>query len=238
MRKSLIVTVLFAVLFSINGCQTQPKTVEMSMDVLRDKIAGGWAGKMVGVSYGAKSEFDARGATFEGALPWEPSMVDNALGQDDMYVQMSFMMAMDEFGMDAPAEKFADSYANAGYRLWCANVQARKNYWDGIMPPLSGSPEYNLWADAIDFQIEADYIGFMSPGMPATANKFADKVGHIMNYGDGVYGGMFVAALYAQAYLSDDIPAIVNHALRSIPAESQYAEAVRDVVTLHANYPK
>jgi hypothetical protein len=238
MKKSVMIVGLIALVLVMNACQSQPKTANISIDVLRDKIAGGWAGKMIGVSYGAKSEFRARGETFEKALPWEPSMVNNSLGQDDMYVQMSFMMTMDKYGMDAPADKFAESFANAGYRLWCANVQARKNYWDGIMPPLSGSPEYNLWADAIDFQIEADYIGFMSPGMPQTANKFADKVGHIMNYGDGVYGGMFVAALYAQAYLTDDIPAIVKHALRSIPAESQYAEAVRDVIAAHAKYPK
>lgn len=219
------------------GCQNKKESAEISIDVLRDKIAGGWAGKMIGVSYGAKSEFNARGMTFEKELPWEPGMVENSLGQDDMYVQMSFMMTMDEYGMDAPADKFAESFANAGYRLWCANVQARKNYWDGIMPPLSGSPEYNLWADAIDFQIEADYIGLMSPGMPVTANKFADKIGHIMNYGDGVYGGMFVSALYAQAFINDDINEIVAHALKSIPAKSQYAQAIQDVINAHAKYP-
>lgn len=221
----------------ICGCDLTDNTVEIPLDTLKDKIAGGWAGKMIGVSYGEASEFNARGMTFEKELPWNPEMVESSLTQDDMYVQMSFMMTMDEFGMDAPAEKFADSYANAGYRLWCANVQARKNYWDGIMPPLSGSPEYNLWADAIDFQIEADYIGLMNPGMPQTSNKICDKVGHIMNYGDGVYGGMFVSALYAKAFYCDDINEIVKHALKSIPVESEYAQAIQDVIDMHAKYP-
>ena len=71
--------------------------------------------------------------------------------------------------------------------------------------PLSGSPEYNLHADDIDFQIEADYIGFMCPGMPRTASEIADKIGRIMNYGDGVYGGIFVAALYSEAFFESDI---------------------------------
>ena len=105
------------------------------------------------------------------------------------------------------------------------------------MPPQSGSPEYNLHADDIDFQIEADYIGFMSPGMPATACRIADKIGHIMNYGDGVYGGMFVAALYCEAFFEDDIPTIVDRALHSIPAESDYAKCIRDVAALHQHYP-
>jgi len=209
----------------------------LRVDLLRDKIAGGWAGKMIGVTYGAPTEFRARGEIYDKELAWEPSNVTGALKQDDLYVQMSFMMTMDRYGIDAPAEKFAESFATAGYPLWHANVQARKNFFDGIMPPGGGSPEYSLHADDIDFQIEADYIGFMCPGMPQTANRIADKVGHIMNYGDGVYGGMFVAALYSEAFFTSDIPHVISRALLAIPAESDYAGCIRDVVTLYEHYP-
>ena len=34
-----------------------------------------------------------------------------------------------------------------------------------------------------------------------------------MNYGDGVYGGIFVAALYAEAYFESDIMKIIEKAL-------------------------
>ena len=209
----------------------------ITVNQLRDRIAGGWAGKMIGVAYGAPTEFRACGETYEKELKWEPSFVAGSLRQDDIYVQMSFMMTMDKYGIDAPAEKFAESFATAGYRLWHANVQARKNFFDGIMPPDSGSPEFNLHADDIDFQIEADYIGFICPGMPLTANRIADKIGRIMNYGDGLYGGMFVAALYAEAFFETDIPKIVNRALLSLPAESDYAKCVKDVIALYAHYP-
>ena len=116
-------------------------------------------------------------------------------------------------------------------------MQARKNYYDSIFAPASGSPEYNLHADDIDFQIEADYIGFMCPGMPQTASGIADKIGHIMNYGDGVYGGIFVAALYSEAYFESDIPKIIEKALMSIPAESDYYKIIKDVIKLHQQYP-
>jgi hypothetical protein len=210
----------------------------ISIDTLRDKIAGGWAGKMIGVSYGAPTEFRAQGKTYEEKILWErPSRVNNALRQDDLYVQLSFMMTMDQYGIDGPTAKFAESFATAGYPLWHANAQARKNFFDGIMPPLSGSPEYNMHADDIDFQIEADYIGFMSPGMPKTAMLLADKVGHIMNYGDGVYGGVFMAAMYTQAFFENDIQKIVKNALLSIPAKSDYAKCIADVLTLKFRYP-
>jgi len=158
MKRTVLHFVLLFVVLSLCFCSGQ-KTKTMPVRELKDKIAGGWAGKMIGVSYGAPTEFRAKGVMYEDQLNWIPEMVRNSLRQDDLYVQMSFMMTMDKYGIDAPAEKFAESFANAGYQLWCANVQSRKNYFDGIMPPLSGNPKYNLWADAIDFQIEADYIG-------------------------------------------------------------------------------
>jgi ADP-ribosylglycohydrolase len=230
--------VSFLMLLLCIACQTSDKqTLTIKADVLKDKIAGGWAGKMAGVTYGAPTEFRAQGRTYDDPINWKPSDIKGSLWQDDMYVQLTFLMAMDKYGIDAPAKKFQELFAKAGYPLWHANMQARKNYYDSIFAPLSGTPEYNIHADDIDFQIEADYIGFMCPAMPVTASAIADKIGHIMNYGDGVYGGIFVAALYSEAYFNSDIQKIVEKALKSIPEESDYYKAVKDVILLHDHYP-
>jgi len=231
----LFVLFLYCSLVSCTGSKTDMRSIPN--DVLKDKIAGGWAGKMIGVTYGAPTEFHAQRKTFEDSIKWMPTDVKGSIWQDDIYVQLTFLMTMDQFGIDAPAKKFQELFAKAGYQLWHANVQARKNYYDSIFPPQSGHPDYNLHADDIDFQIEADYIGFMCPGMPQTANKIADKIGHIMNYGDGVYGGEFVAALYSEAYFDSDISKIIDKALLSIPAESDYSKIVKDVILLHQHYP-
>lgn len=240
MKLNFSLFAVFLVLLFSGGCSA-PKSDgfrSISKDVLKDKIAGGWAGKMLGVTYGAPTEFHAQGKTFEDTIKWLPADVKGSIWQDDMYVQLTFLMAMDRYGIDAQPKKFQEMLAKAGYQLWHANVQARKNYFDSIFPPQSGSPEYNLHADDIDFQIEADYIGFMCPGMPQTANQIADKVGHIMNYGDGVYGGVFVAALYAEAYFENDIMRIIEKALQSIPSESDYYKIINDVILLHQHYPQ
>lgn len=206
-------------------------------EVLKDKIAGGWAGKMIGVTYGGPTEFRAQGRTYDDSIKWTPSDIKGSIWQDDLYVQLTFLMSMDRYGVDAPAKKYQEMFARAGYHLWHANMQARKNYFDSIFPPYSGMPEYNLHADDIDFQIEADYIGFMCPGMPQTALKLADKTGHIMNYGDGFFGGVFVAALYAEAFFESDIGKVVDAALKSLPHKSDYYRIIYDVKRLHAHYP-
>jgi hypothetical protein len=225
-------------IISIWSCSKTPEGFRtLTPEVLKDKIAGGWAGKMIGVTYGAPTEFRAQGKIYNDSIKWVPADINGSIWQDDLYVQLTFLMAMDKFGVDAPAKKYHELFAKAGYPLWHANVQARKNYYDSIFPPESGRPEYNFHADDIDFQIEADYVGFMCPGMPLQAVKICDKIGHIMNYGDGYYGGIFVAALYAEAYFESDISRIIDVALKSVPAESDYARIIRDVIILHNQYP-
>ena len=239
MKTSNLTAYLIIILLLAVSCKNDPNNEFRSIkpEVLKDKIAGGWAGKMIGVTYGAPTEFRAQGKIYTDSINWKPSDIRGSMWQDDMYVQLTFLMSMDKYGIDAPSKKYQEMFAKAGYQLWHANMQARKNYYDSIFAPLSGSPEYNIHADDIDFQIEADYIGFMCPGMPHTATVLADKIGRIMNYGDGIYGGIFVAALYAEAYFETDILKIIEKALLSIPEGSDYYKTIKDVIKLYQHYP-
>jgi hypothetical protein len=238
MKKLILLIIITAFVFSALSCRTSSdKFRTIKPEVLKDKIAGGWAGKMVGVTYGAPTEFRAQGKIYSDSITWKPSDIKGSLWQDDIYVQLTFLMSMDKYGIDAPSKKYQEMFAKAGYPLWHANMQARKNYYDSIFAPLSGRPEYNIHADDIDFQIEADYIGFMCPGMPQRASSIADEIGRIMNYGDGVYGGIFVSALYSEAYFESDIQKIIENALLSIPSGSDYYKIVKDVIKLYQHYP-
>jgi hypothetical protein len=238
MKKAYLLISLSTMIFLCFSCKNASDEFRtIKPEVLKDKIAGGWAGKMIGVTYGAPTEFRAQSRINEDSIKWKPSDIKGSIWQDDIYVQLTFLMSMDKYGFDAPAKKFQEMFAKAGYPLWHANMQGRKNYYDSIFAPASGSPDYNLHADDIDFQIEADYIGFMCPGMPQTASGIAEKIGHIMNYGDGVYGGIFVGALYSAAYFESDIQKIIDKALKSIPEESDYFKIIKDVIKLHQKYP-
>jgi hypothetical protein len=238
MNRSFLPYLFSALIIITASCKNATDEFKsITPEMLKDKIAGGWAGKMIGVTFGAPTEFRAQSKIFMDSIKWETSDIKGSMWQDDIYVQLTFLMSMDKYGIDAPAKRYQEMFAKAGYWLWHANMQARKNWYDSIFAPLSGSPEYNLHADDIDFQIESDYIGFMCPGMPQTASEIADKIGRIMNYGDGIYGGIFVAALYSEAFFESDIPKIIEKALLSIPSGSDYCKIVRDVIILHEHYP-
>jgi hypothetical protein len=102
---------------------------------------------------------------------------------------------------------------------------------------MSGHPTYNLHANDIDFQIEADFIGLMTPGMPQQAIGLCDRVGHVMNYGDGVYGGMFVAGMYSAAFFESDVRAIVEAGVACLPQGSGYRDVIQHVIEVHDAHP-
>jgi hypothetical protein len=157
--------------------------------------------------------------------------------QDDLYVNMIMLKVVADSGFDAPAAAFAKAFANAGFGLGHANAQARQNVLAGVPPDKSGHPLYNVHDEDIDFQIEADFIGLISPGVPQAAARMCNRVGHIMNHGDGFYGGVFVAALYEAALVQNDLPGIVASALNAIPPDSGYAKVIQDALRWHKQYP-
>ncbi len=202
-----------------------------------DKIRGGWAGQMAGVCYGDPTEFRWRGRIVDAQLKWSPDMVQGALDQDDLYVEMTFAEVMDREGLDAPVSSYAAAFRDSKYKLWHANAAARRHLSNGIDAPMSGHPLFNMHANDIDFQIEADFIGMMAPGMPQTAIELCDRIGHIINYGDGVYGGMFVAGMYSAAYFSTDVIEVVRAGMECMPEGSGYREIIADTIALHEQFP-
>jgi hypothetical protein len=193
---------------------------------------------MIGVSYGAPTEFRALARINEGALPpWTPDRVSNSLGQDDLYVDMTFAKVLDDKGLDATTEDFGAMFKEAKYSLWHANLAARRALRRGVPATLSGTPKYNAHANDIDFQIESDFIGLMAPGLPRAANDIAWRAGRVMNYGDGIYGGMFVAGMYSAAFFEKDPRKVVEAGLASIPAKSPYGRLIADVLAWSKQYP-
>ena len=241
------------IFFIITACSDQSNQISnvnsldshiLSHDKLKDKIKGAWAGQTIGVTYGYPVEFKYESIMIpdEVILPWYDEYIleiftDSPGAYDDIYMDLTFVQVLEDYGLDAPAIEFANAFATADYKLWFANQVSRYNILNGIEPPQSGHWLNNPAADDIDFQIEADFAGIMTPGMINSATHISDRVGHIMNYGDGYYGGVFIAAMYSQAYISDDIEFIIKQSLKLIPTESHFHEIITDIIEVHNQSP-
>ena len=220
-------------------------TITISEQALKNKIKGGWAGQTIGVTFGGPYEFKYNGTFIQDYQPlfWSNGYIRKTMLEtpglyDDLYMDLTFVDVFERLGLDAPVDSFANAFAHAGYKLWHANQAARYNILNGMTAPASGNWINSPHADDIDYQIESDYAGLMSPGLPNAASAISDKIGHIMNYGDGWYGGVYFGAMYSLAFLSDDVNYVVNEALKTIPANSNYYKCISDVIGWRKQYPR
>jgi hypothetical protein len=231
--------------------------LRMHESELRDRIEGAWLGQMIGVTWGFPTEFYGRYiwqlfpdfhqvngvarniyAKYEGGpipleeLPeWRPEMINGAYTQDDLYVEVPFIDALQQHGVNAGWEHFGHAFAQTVFPLYHANAAARKNLQSGLDVPWSGHYSNGGESDDIDWQIEADFVGLIHPGQLHSAAELAFRAGHVMNYGDGVYGGVFVATMIAKAFSADSIRDIVDAGRLALPLRSQYRQLLDEVVS-------
>lgn len=133
MKKTLRMSVVLCLLIAACGraakveSQTGLRT-ELTRTELLDKIKGGWAGQVIGCTFGGPTEFRYQGAMIQDyqTIPWDDSLValrfEKSPGlYDDVYMDLTFVDVMAREGIDAPAASHARAFAHAGYPLWHAN---------------------------------------------------------------------------------------------------------------------
>ena len=167
----------------------------------------------------------------------EVHLRDWLVNEDDLYMNMGMLKVVAERGLEATSGDFSTPYREAGYLVWHANGQARQNLLEDISAEHAGHPYCNPHADDIDFQIECDYIGMISPGMPEAAQDMCRRQGRVVNHGDGIYGGMFFTAMYAAAFFEHDVRRIVELGRQAIPADGDYGRIIDDVLAWYLEHP-
>ncbi|MBR5080337.1 MAG: ADP-ribosylglycohydrolase family protein, partial [Victivallales bacterium] len=117
----------------------------LSLETYRDKMEGGWLGQVIGVCWGGPTEFRFNRQIIpdEHVPKWKPELINQAFGQDDLYVEMTFIRSMEEHGIDVSIRQAGIDFANSRYGLWCANKAGRDNLRFGIAPPDSSHPKFN-----------------------------------------------------------------------------------------------
>jgi hypothetical protein len=102
MYDSKPVVLIICVLCSSVATHIQAATTRrISVDEYRDKMKAGWIGQMVGVGWGGPTEFKWQGQIIpEDKMPQWSSGKINQFGQDDIYVEMTFLKTLEDYGLD------------------------------------------------------------------------------------------------------------------------------------------
>lgn len=219
-----------------------------------ERTYAGWLGKLIGVRYGAPTE----GMSFEKLREYygelDGYLVDfkDFAADDDTNGPMFFLRALEDSGKgrDITAEEMSMAWLNYppyehGFYWWggygnSTEHTAYLNLQSGIMAPRSGSVEQNgkTVAEQIGGQIFIDTWGLVAPNNIKLAADLAEKMASVSHGGNGVYGGMFIAAAISAAYTEKDIVKVIDKALSTIPEDCDYAVVTRDIMDFYYENPE
>jgi hypothetical protein len=102
----LIIAAISMCLLCIYGCQGEGLSIpgfkravhRITIEDYMDKMKAGWIGQMAGVGWGGPTEFHYKGVIMpEDKMPqWKPEKI-NQFGQDDIYVEMTFLHTLEQY---------------------------------------------------------------------------------------------------------------------------------------------
>jgi len=219
-----------------------------------ERTYAGWLGKVIGVRHGGNIEqwtYERINRTF-GEIKTYLHQFKNFAADDDTNGPMFFLRALGDFThtSEITPEQIGLTWLNYapdshGFYWWggygkSTENTAYLNLKNGIMAPRSGSIEQNgaAVAEQIGGQIFIDVWGLIAPGNPELAAEYAEKAASVSHDGNGKYGGMFIAACIAQAFVESDIQKIIATGLSVIPSDCEYRKMTNDVIDFYKKNPE
>ena len=222
-------------------------------DSYEQKVYAGWLGKCIGVRFGSPLEnwtyqqIQDHLGEITGYLPMSEGTVFQP--DDDTNVPAILLYGVQDHNLQITAEKLGKTLLNylgdqhgslwwGGYGVSTEHT-AYLNLKSGISAPLSGSIALNgkTVAEQIGGQIFSDLWGWLSPDQPEKAASYARQASSVTHDGNGIYGGMFIAALVSAAFSERDPQRLVESGLGVIPEDSEYARVVQAVLDFYRHNP-
>ncbi len=219
-----------------------------------ERVYAGWYGKLIGIRHGALVE----GWSYEkiaekfGEVQGYLFDLTRFAADDDSNGPIFFIRALEDYACNESLtpRQMGETVLNYvpdehGFFWWggygkSTEHTAYRNLAQGIPAPLSGSVELNgaAVAEQIGGQIFIEPWGLVNPCDYRRAARFAEKMASVTHGGNGVYGGMFIAACVSAAFGLGDVKEVIRAGLSVIPADCEYRRMADCVLAFHAAHPE
>jgi ADP-ribosylglycohydrolase len=169
---------------------------------------------------------------------WPDTTRGNVRGSardDDIDFAILGLHLIERHGIDLQPEDVAAAWLMylPFQQVFTAERAVYRNIVRGI-PVRTAATVDNPYREWIGALIRADIFGWVYPGRPRAAAILAHRDAALSHVGNGIYGEMWAAALVGGAFVAADARDAVERSIDHIPPASRLAEAVRDVLTMHA----
>ena len=149
---------------------------------------------------------------------------------DDTNYMVMALHLLKKFGRDFSSKNVAEIWLSSQPKTayYTAEKIAYMNLVNGFLPPDSACYK-NAYREWIGAQIRGDVFGYINPCDPETAAEMAWRDARISHIKNGIYGEMWVSAMIALAYGTDDMLSIIRGGLAQIPSKSRLYNAVESI---------
>ncbi len=178
-----------------------------------DQILGGWIGKSMGGAVGAR---------FEGYKGWieigsDEIFPDKIPPNDDLDLQVLWLKVLEEKGAALTSDDLAEAWFE-----WCwypMNEYGifRRNWRLGIHPPMSGRFTNQFWETGMGCPIRAEVWGYVFPGAPDLAARYAAMDGTLDHTEQSVGAEMMFAAMASMAFFVHDVRRLAAMFMHYLP---------------------
>jgi hypothetical protein len=215
------------------------KSMELSAELLRDKIRGGLLGQILGNLNGIEHEMkyiNAPGNVQE----YTPAIPQGAWTDDDTDLEWVYIVQMQRHNQILlPPSVIVQLWKERiNKRIWCSNLYARQLMDIGFEPPLTGNIILNPWADFnISGQFICETFGLIAPAMPQTAAEIGLNYTRVTIDGEPAQTTQLFTTMIATAFITDDIGHILDAGLNAVDPHCTVGQIVEDVRKWHQLSP-
>lgn len=158
---------------------------------------------------------------------------------DDTLFQVANLLLIEEKGPEITSQDIADKWLSSFSVFEAQNCGravrvAERRLKEGMRPPESGQHQAGEFMGG---QMKGELWGFLLPGNPEAAAEYGRIDAEVAFHAAGVHGEMFMAAVTAEAFFESDLTKLLEAGLAVIPADSDYARCIRDVMEWHEQWP-
>jgi ADP-ribosylglycohydrolase len=194
-----------------------------------DAVLGGWIGKSMGGAVGAR---------FEGNKTWieiKPTEMfpDKMPPNDDLDLQVLWLKVLEEKGPALTSDDLAAAWLEGCWYPFNEYGIFRRNWQLGIHAPYSGSFGNQFWETGMGCPIRAEIWGYVFPGAPHLAAKFAEMDGTLDHTAQSVGAEKMFAAMSSMAFFISDVRQLSEMFMHYLPAGSRIEQLVRLAFRCH-----
>ena len=194
-----------------------------------DQILGGWIGKSMGGAVGAR---------FEGNKGWieinpDEMFPDRMPPNDDLDLQVVWLKVLEERGAALTSDDLAAAWLEGCWYPFNEYGIFRRNFRLGIHPPTSGRFTNQFWESGMGCPIRSEIWGYVFPGAPDLAARYAWMDGTLDHTEQSVGGEMMLAAMASMAFFIPDVRRLAAMFIHYLPEGTPIERMTRAAFTAY-----